>query len=439
MLYQAVTGQVPFPRDTERGQDVGAHGRAAAARHGGRAAGSRPQFDEVIARAMAKRPDDRYLSAGDLGRAALAAAQGQLLTRAERSVATGEAAPDQASPVAGTGATAAAVPQGATRVDTPAPGTPPGAMPPPGAPAGAMPPPGAPPGATPPPPGAPPVAPGAPPGEPSGWRAPVKKRRSRLPLIIAAAVAGVAAIIAVLVIALSGGGGNGGGGGGGGSKPPAGVWVITGETSVSRLNPKTGEVTATIRNVGTKLVGIAAGQGAVWALDETAKRVVRIDPGGNRVSARIPIGGEFTPNAIAAGKEGVFVASGPSLIVRIDPATNRISQREDSEGAYDLATGAGLPVGHELPRRRRQARHSGGDGGDHGDQRPRQGAALRVGGSEWGVGAQLRRHDDAPHPAERRRAAHRAQVPHPDHGVPRRPRGRRGRRVGHRGQHAVAL
>ena len=65
-------------------------------------------------------------------------------------------------------------------------------------------------------------------------------------------------------------------------------------------------------------------------------------PAGNRVSARIPIGGEFSPNAIAAGKEGVFVASGPSLIVRIDPATNRVSQREDSEGAYDLATGAGF-------------------------------------------------------------------------------------------------
>jgi hypothetical protein len=42
---------------------------------------------------MAKSPDDRYLSAGDLGRAALTAAAGASLSRAERSVATGPAAP----------------------------------------------------------------------------------------------------------------------------------------------------------------------------------------------------------------------------------------------------------------------------------------------------------------------------------------------------------
>jgi hypothetical protein len=49
-------------------------------------------FDRVIARAMAKSPDDRYPSAGDLGRAALAAAAGREVSASERWVATGAAA-----------------------------------------------------------------------------------------------------------------------------------------------------------------------------------------------------------------------------------------------------------------------------------------------------------------------------------------------------------
>lgn len=49
--------------------------------------------EAVIARAMAKSPADRYPSAGDLGLAAMAAATGEAVSRAERSVASGAAAP----------------------------------------------------------------------------------------------------------------------------------------------------------------------------------------------------------------------------------------------------------------------------------------------------------------------------------------------------------
>jgi Protein kinase domain/Domain of unknown function (DUF4440) len=55
------------------------------------------EFDRVIARALAKAPEDRYPSAGDLGRAALAAARGEAVTESERSVAVGPAAPDEAA------------------------------------------------------------------------------------------------------------------------------------------------------------------------------------------------------------------------------------------------------------------------------------------------------------------------------------------------------
>jgi pSer/pThr/pTyr-binding forkhead associated (FHA) protein/tRNA A-37 threonylcarbamoyl transferase component Bud32 len=51
------------------------------------------QFDDVLRRAMAKEPSERYPSAGDLGQAALVAAGGLRRASAESLVATGEAAP----------------------------------------------------------------------------------------------------------------------------------------------------------------------------------------------------------------------------------------------------------------------------------------------------------------------------------------------------------
>ena len=57
-------------------------------------------FDAVVARALAKAPTDRYASAGDLGRAALAAATGAAPATARGSVAVGEATPERATPTA---------------------------------------------------------------------------------------------------------------------------------------------------------------------------------------------------------------------------------------------------------------------------------------------------------------------------------------------------
>jgi serine/threonine-protein kinase len=55
-------------------------------------------LDRVLARALAKDPGDRFPSAGDLGRAAAAALSGALVTEPERTVATGQAAPDDTQP-----------------------------------------------------------------------------------------------------------------------------------------------------------------------------------------------------------------------------------------------------------------------------------------------------------------------------------------------------
>jgi serine/threonine-protein kinase len=91
VLYAALTGTPPFPRETVPATML-AHMNDPPAPPSDTPGVSR-DFDRVLARALAKAPEDRYPSAGDLGRAALAAAEGRSVTEAERSVARGEAAP----------------------------------------------------------------------------------------------------------------------------------------------------------------------------------------------------------------------------------------------------------------------------------------------------------------------------------------------------------
>jgi serine/threonine-protein kinase len=98
-LFQALTGTVPYPLDNELAK-LYAHDRQPPPSVRGRNPHLPAPFEGVLARAMAKAPEDRYLSAGDLGRAALAAAAGESMSRAERNVAAVTAAPETVEPVA---------------------------------------------------------------------------------------------------------------------------------------------------------------------------------------------------------------------------------------------------------------------------------------------------------------------------------------------------
>ncbi len=90
VLYRALTGRVPFERETDAAK-LWAHVHEDP-RPPSALGGVPTDFDPVIERALAKEPRDRYPSAGDLGRAAIAAAAGREVSASERWVATGDAA-----------------------------------------------------------------------------------------------------------------------------------------------------------------------------------------------------------------------------------------------------------------------------------------------------------------------------------------------------------
>ncbi len=91
LLFKLLTGQVPYPRDGEAAR-LYAHLNDPPPAPSLYAPEVSMALDDVVIRAMSKQPDDRYPSAGDLGRAAVAALSGSPVAVPERTVATGAAA-----------------------------------------------------------------------------------------------------------------------------------------------------------------------------------------------------------------------------------------------------------------------------------------------------------------------------------------------------------
>jgi hypothetical protein len=92
VLFIALTGKLPFEREADVAK-LYAHINDQPPAPSSVAEGVPPQLDAVVGRALEKNPEERFPSAGDLGRAALAAATRTAVAEPERSVATGEAAP----------------------------------------------------------------------------------------------------------------------------------------------------------------------------------------------------------------------------------------------------------------------------------------------------------------------------------------------------------
>jgi hypothetical protein len=259
VLHFALTGRVPFEREGDEAK-LWAQLSAPPPVPSSVIPGLPAQFDLAVARAMAKEPDQRYPSAGDLGRAARAAAERRTPTEPERMVARGAAAPGEAPTEPGLAAEAS------TR-----------------------------------------TAPRFPAQRP---------RRSRLPLLYAGTVP-AAIVVAVVATALVMRDDSTGAPVIASPTPrPAATAASTAADAVPR-------VVRTIRGIGDRPSGIALAAGDLWVISPRQAFLTRVDAATGRERSRHPKVGRAA-TAIAAYEDSVWVAIDEGTnneVVRLDART----------------------------------------------------------------------------------------------------------------------
>src|SRR5215211_8534122 len=95
VLYELLAGKVPFAGREEKVAKIYAHLQETPSDLHELVPDTPVALRDVVNRALAKQPEDRYQSAGDLGRAARAALEGNPVTEPERVVGVGAAAPTE--------------------------------------------------------------------------------------------------------------------------------------------------------------------------------------------------------------------------------------------------------------------------------------------------------------------------------------------------------
>ena len=103
------------------------------------------------------------------------------------------------------------------------------------------------------------------------------------------------------------------------------IWV-TSRTGISRIDPATNAVTATIKlgdGTGNDLAWISGDGDGLWVPVYGSNVVDRIDPGKRTVVAKVAVG--VNPEGVAATPTGIWVANHhDGTVDRIDPATNMV-------------------------------------------------------------------------------------------------------------------
>jgi len=334
VLFELLAGKVPFAGREEKVAKIYAHLQETPSDLHELVPDTPVALRDVVNRALAKQPEDRYQSAGDLGRAARAALEGNPVTEPERVVGVGAAAPTEMFDALADPAEAA-TPTEATEAPAPAatePPTPVGATeqhPPPEPATSALqqPPSGAPPAEAPPsgPPTAEPTAPPPAPKRPTPadsptYAPPEKKRSSRAVLLVVIA----ALALAAGAYALLGGGGDeaskGGSSGGGGGG---------GDGSITA-----GQVDTTIPMEGFP-VGIGVGTKAAWVGKREAGELTQIDPDTNKELRTIDA---TSPEGVTVGEEAVWaVDQEGAQLFKIVGASDTPQTLAVSGGPADLA------------------------------------------------------------------------------------------------------
>jgi YVTN family beta-propeller protein len=309
VLYHALSGSPPYQRDTDEAM-LWAHLHDDPPSIAAHAPGVPASFDAVLQRAMAKDPEERYPSAGDLGRAALAAAGRTATPGPERRVAVGEAAPGDEEE------TVVSPDQAATAVARPAPAV-----------------------------------------------------RRLWPWALA--VVPIAALAVVAVVAL-GGGGDGGGqttssarttttAQGTAAVPTKSVrvqgrpnnivvargnaWVVrSGIDRLAAIDATTVKRRSFSPRVGNP-AGVAAGFGKLWVANQDGPTLIPVGLKSHRQegpAVALPAGGR--PVAVAVGEHAVWVGirGGAGRLVRVDPrARQSVKSIALTAGLQNIAVGGG--------------------------------------------------------------------------------------------------
>jgi YVTN family beta-propeller protein len=303
VLYELLTGQVPFARDDDIAK-LWAHISDPAPSALELAPDTPSPLAAVAACSMEKDPRDRFQTAGDMGRAALAAVPGLGDTGQRARMAAGR----RRGVPGGDGWTRA----GETAV------------------------------------------------------LPDERRsrfRARRPALLAAAALLAACAAGLAVLLLSGGESEPetAGGASAGRQPagfvtdrirvgdsPAGVglegdsaWIANeGDATVTRVDLSTRRARRPAIHVGKNPTAVGTGAGSVWVANSGGGSVTRIDARSGRVLQTIPVGGG--PIDIAVGVTSVWVSTQDARVVKIDARSGQVIDPDigiKAEGALDLGLG----------------------------------------------------------------------------------------------------
>jgi YVTN family beta-propeller protein len=118
------------------------------------------------------------------------------------------------------------------------------------------------------------------------------------------------------------------------------IWVAFGDSSVSRIDPKSRGIIATAF-AGNTPSAIAYGRGSVWVVNEADSKVTRINPLTNgRYSLPISVG--LRPHGVAVGGGAVWVTdTGVDQVSRIDPGSGSSTSFSVGNAPAGIDYGAG--------------------------------------------------------------------------------------------------
>ena len=103
------------------------------------------------------------------------------------------------------------------------------------------------------------------------------------------------------------------------------VWTLS-PGRLDRIDPTTNTVTGSVSTGPTTELynDLTSGLDAVWASNNDAGLLYRVDPVGLSVVAAIPVG--YAPKGVRVTPEGVWVAdTRGGAVLRVDPATNEVA------------------------------------------------------------------------------------------------------------------